>query len=79
MDFKKLAQGNKYAVNEKAPKFLYDALKEGEDFAFMRRDYKPWQVVMPLSFYKKLMGLKKTSGSTTVIICPHCGKEIYDI
>jgi len=72
MNFKKLAQGKTYGVSEKAPKFLYDALKEGEDFAFMKRDYKSWQVVMPLDVYKELIGEKKYK------VCPCCGSKVYE-
>jgi len=67
-DFKKLAQGNKYGVSEKAPKFLYDAMKADDcNVMFARRDRADWKVVMTLDFYEKLIGEKKS-------VCPTCGR-----
>lgn len=47
-----------YGVNEKAPKFVYDALKQGEHFLFLRRDRKPWNVVISLEMLEKLINEK---------------------
>jgi hypothetical protein len=58
-DFKKYLQDRgffeKFAVNEKAPKFFYDAFKEGESVLFARRDRKEWKVIMDLEFFESLL------------------------
>lgn len=74
MDFKKLAQDNTYGVNEKAPKFLYDAMEDkGCKILFARRDRKDWQVVVTLEFYKDMLN------GFDYKICPHCGEKIYGL
>jgi len=35
-------------VGDQIPKFIYEAMKEGEDMLFCKRDRKEWLVVMPV-------------------------------
>jgi len=77
-DFQKLFEKYnikvKYAINEKAPMFLYTALKEGENILFAKRDRKKWQVIMDLDWFIENILESKIN----YIICPHCNKRILN-
>jgi len=73
MDFKKLAQGKTYGVNEMCPKFIYKAMHQKDcEIMFARRDFHDWVVVVTLDFYKDLIeGFKYK-------VCPCCGSKVYE-
>ena len=67
-NFKQLLKGTgiTYAVNEKAPGFLYTALKDGEEVLFAKKDRKKWKVVMNYDWFVKNMLSDKIKDESTL-------------
>lgn len=43
------------------PKFIYDAVKEGESMLFCRRDREKWKIIMDLGFFiEKFIGSEES-------------------
>lgn len=68
--------GYRVKISEKAPKFLYSALKEGENMLFARRDRSEWKVIMDLDFFME--NFIKEKDVVNYLLCPNCGEKIYE-